>query len=166
MIPKISKILYATDLSENSAYAFRYAVNSAVKHDATIHILHVVSYSPFPTAVYEIAGNEFSKLIKWSKPVMLEKIKKRLDAIIKREIKNYRNFAKRLSIEVVEGEPSVKILEVADEMKADLLIMGTHSKGIIAHTFLGSVATQVLQRARIPVFIIPIPRKTDIAFDD
>jgi len=36
MIPNINKILYATDLSDNSAYAFRYAINSALKHDADI----------------------------------------------------------------------------------------------------------------------------------
>ena len=40
MIPKIRKILYATDLSPNSAYAFRYAINSAIMHDAKIIILH------------------------------------------------------------------------------------------------------------------------------
>jgi len=42
MIPKIKNILYATDLTKNSAYAFRYAINSAQKHDAQIHILHVI----------------------------------------------------------------------------------------------------------------------------
>jgi hypothetical protein len=41
MIPKIKNILYATDLSKNSAYAFRYAINSAEHHGANIHILHV-----------------------------------------------------------------------------------------------------------------------------
>jgi len=41
MIPNINKILYATDLSDNSAYAFCYAFNSALKHDAGIIILHV-----------------------------------------------------------------------------------------------------------------------------
>ena len=47
MIPKIQNVLYATDLSKNSAYAFRYAVNTARKHDAKIHILHVIeSLSP------------------------------------------------------------------------------------------------------------------------
>ena len=46
MIPKIEKILYATDLSENSAYAFRYAINSAKKHDADIIILHVLDEIP------------------------------------------------------------------------------------------------------------------------
>ena len=42
MIPKIKKILYATDLSENSAYAFRYAVNSAKQHNAELVILHPI----------------------------------------------------------------------------------------------------------------------------
>ncbi len=41
MIPELKKFLYATDLSDNSAYAFRYAINSALKHDADIIILHV-----------------------------------------------------------------------------------------------------------------------------
>jgi len=36
--------------------------------------------------------------------------------------------------------------------------MGTHGKGIISHTFLGSVAERVLRRIRKPVFIIPLPK--------
>ena len=36
MIPKIKKILYATDLSPNSAYAFRYAINSAINHEGLL----------------------------------------------------------------------------------------------------------------------------------
>ena len=39
MIPKIQKNLYTTDLSPNSVYALRYAINSAIKHDADIIIL-------------------------------------------------------------------------------------------------------------------------------
>ena len=49
MIPSIKNILYATDLSKNSAYAFRYAVNSAQKHNASIHILHVMETMPAAT---------------------------------------------------------------------------------------------------------------------
>ena len=41
MMPEIKKILYATDLSPNSDYAFRYAINSAKKNDADVIILHV-----------------------------------------------------------------------------------------------------------------------------
>ena len=42
MVPKIKKILYATDPIENSAYAFRYAASSTQQHGAQIHILHVL----------------------------------------------------------------------------------------------------------------------------
>ena len=42
MIPQIKKILYATDLSKNSEYAFYYAVDMAKKHDAEIIILHAI----------------------------------------------------------------------------------------------------------------------------
>ena len=42
MIPQIKKILYATDLSKNSAYAFFYAVDMAKRHNARIVIVHAV----------------------------------------------------------------------------------------------------------------------------
>ena len=42
MTPDIKRILYATDLSGNSAYAFGYAMNLAKKYDAEITILHVI----------------------------------------------------------------------------------------------------------------------------
>ena len=42
MIPQIKKILYATDLSKNAAYAFFYTVDMAKKHNASIVILHSI----------------------------------------------------------------------------------------------------------------------------
>ena len=43
MIPDIKKILYTTDLSQNSAHAFRYAIYFSKKFDAEVIILHVVA---------------------------------------------------------------------------------------------------------------------------
>ena len=42
MIPEIKKILYATDLSKNSSYAFLYAADMAKRHNARIVILHSI----------------------------------------------------------------------------------------------------------------------------
>ena len=42
MIIQFNKILYATDLSKNSNYAFFYAVDMAKRHNAKIVILHSV----------------------------------------------------------------------------------------------------------------------------
>ncbi len=63
---------------------------------------------------------------------------------------------------MLEGDPAGEILEKADELKADMLILGTHGKGPLGHAFLGRVAEKVLQRIEIPVFIVPIPKERDI----
>ena len=153
-IPKIKKILYTTDLSENSAYVFRYALNSAEVHDAEMHILYVLKYFfPLPYSFFAATTPEDEK------PAILDQIKKRLDDFVQRELENNPARINRVSsIQVTEGDPVVEILKKADEIKADVLIMGTHSKGLVSQTFLGSVATDVLQHSRVPVFIIPIPR--------
>ena len=50
MIQEIKKILYATDLSKNSSYAFLYAIDMAKRHNAKIVILHAIQ--PIPPSIY------------------------------------------------------------------------------------------------------------------
>jgi len=60
-----------------------------------------------------------------------------------------------------------KILSKAQELNCDEIIMGTHSKGIIANTFLSSTAKRVLRWSRKSVFIIPLPKeRADSTLDD
>jgi len=171
MIPKIQKILYATDLSENSAYAFRYAINSAKQHDASIIILHVLEkMPPFARALVDSQlGEEKRKEIFDEKVAeTMERIRKRLQMFCDLELKDDPECVDKVeSIEVCEGYPAEEILKKADQLNCDAIIMGTHGKGIINHTFLGSVAKRVLRRIRKPVFIIPLPREeTEITFHD
>ncbi|WP_459918787.1 universal stress protein [Desulfocicer niacini] len=49
-------------------------------------------------------------------------------------------------------------IENFSEMNADLIVMGTHEKGV-SHTFLGTVAKRVLQRSRTPALIVPLSKK-------
>lgn len=170
MIPKINKVLYATDLSKNSAYAFRYAVNSAEKHDAKIHILNVLEKLS-STAESMVSGyisrEKLEAIRKESMEGLKNRIQKRLEEFCKRELLDKAECQERVaSIQVVEGDPAEEILRKADDLKADIVIMGTHGKGLLAHAFLGSVAEKVLHRIKIPVFIIPIPQETDISFSD
>ena len=81
MIPRIKKILYATDLSKNSAYAFRYAVSSAQKHDAKIHILHVMEALPSAAEgliTQFIGEDKLRKMRKETEEDMLGRIRERL----------------------------------------------------------------------------------------
>ncbi len=162
MIPEIKKILYTTDLSPNSAYAFRYAINSAKKHDATIIILHVVEeIAPF-------FQKERLKAISEKKITeAMDRIRNQLKIFCDRELKDDPECVDRVvSIEVCQGYPPEEILKKADELNCDVIVMGTHGKGVIRHSFLGSAAQKVLRRVRKPVFIIPLPEgEIDITFD-
>ena len=163
MIPRIKKILYATDLSENSAYAFRYAVNSAQKHDAKIHILHVLEEikTNILAAYYEL--EKLQEMREKGKQEVRDRIQKRLETFCQRELMKDPECRDMVaSTEVVEGDPAAEILRKADELGVDLVVMGTHGKGLLEHAFLGSVAEKVLHRIKVPVLTIPIPKETDI----
>jgi nucleotide-binding universal stress UspA family protein len=171
MIPRIKNILYATDLSKNSAYAFRYAVNSAQKHDAKIHILHVMEALPSAAEglITQFIGEEkLRKVRKETEGELLGRIRERLRRFAEKELKrDPKTLRKVISIDVVSGNPAAEILRKAEELDADVVILGTHGKGVISHAFLGSVSEQVLHRIRKPVFIIPLPEEeTDITLGE
>ena len=171
MIPKIQKILYATDLSPNAVYALRYAMNSALKHDAEVIILHVLeNVDPASRVMLDVYIDEkrHKKIVDEHTAEAQKLIEKRLRTLRDNELKDHSGVAdKVISIEVCEGFPAERILSIAEERNCDEIIMGTHSKGIIANTFLGSTAKRVLRRSRKPVFIIPLPQEgADSTLDD
>ena len=163
MIPKIKKILYATDLTENSAYAFRYAVSSAQQHGAKIHILHVLEEIKTNLLWAYFEMEKLQAIREKGKDEIKDRIQKRLEIFCQRELMDSPACRDLVaSTEVVEGDPAAEILRKADELEADLVVMGTHGKGLLAHAFLGSVAEKILHRIKIPVLMIPIPKETDI----
>ena len=170
MIPDIKKILYATDLSKNSAHAFLYAINFSKKFNADIIILHVIKEmsEDAKLALEAYLDKEYRKEILGDRIThVIERIKNRLKIFCDKELADDRECAEKIvSIEVCKGYPEEEILKKAEVLNCDAIIMGTHEKGI-THTFLGSVAKRVLQRARKPVFVIPLPKgDTDITFHD
>ena len=170
MIPDIKKILYTTDLSRNSAHAFLYAINFSKKFDADIIILHVIEEmsEDAKLALEAYLDKEYRKEILGDRIThVIERIKNRLKLFCDKELADDPESAEKIvSIEVCKGYPEEEILKKGDTLYCDAIIMGAHEKGI-TNTFLGSVAKRVLQRARKPVFIIPIPiGETDITFHD
>ena len=171
MIPKIRKILYATDLSMNSTYAFRYTINSAKQHNAEIVILHVVEKLPHSvrSLVSAYLDEAQQKVILEEKITHAkERIKKRLKIFAEKELEDQPELLDLISaIEVVEGFAPDEILRLVDEIDCDILVMGTHGKDTRDHTYLGSMARRIISRIRKPVFIIPLPSgETDISVHD
>ncbi len=170
MLPKIKQILYATDLSRNSAYAFQYAIHFAAQHQARMCILHVLEKLPGiedPYVSSDLMQGKMDKILGTRKVELSEKIQKRLIEYCRKELQGDPALLDLISsVKVVEGEPAAQILQMIEQLKADLVVMGTHSKDLFSHALLGSVAEAVLRRVKIPVTIIPIPQKTDLEFHE
>ena len=162
MVPQIKKILYATDLSKNSEYAFYYAVDMAKKHDAEIVILHTLE--PLHASVF---GTATEKAEHSQHEISMEVIRNRIRRFCEKveEKSSLACVALVTKILVQVGYPPEEILKVADEERCDLIVLGTHGKGFLRQTFLGSVSRSVLDRTRTPVFIIPLPSE-EISFWD
>jgi nucleotide-binding universal stress UspA family protein len=165
MVPQIKRILYATDLSKNSSYAFLYAVDMAKRHDAKIVILYAIEPLPPYAEVYGAVTEESEKK---QHEEIIESMKKHLQGFCKKAETQVGPPCVELvsKILVPVGHPPEEILNAADREGCDAIVMGTHGKGFLAHTFLGSVSTAVLHRTRKPVFTIPLPsEKTTIEWD-
>jgi nucleotide-binding universal stress UspA family protein len=167
MIPQIKKILYSTDLSKNAAYAFFYAVDMAKRYNASIVILHAVE--PIPHVYAEGGTGVLRSIEKQQRETDSADIKKRVQAFCEK-IESTAGFSCTdlvTKILVPLGYPVEEILKAADDEGCDAIILGTHGKGFLRQTFLGSVSVSVLERTRKPVFIIPLPsEKTNIDWDN
>jgi nucleotide-binding universal stress UspA family protein len=58
-----------------------------------------------------------------------------------------------------EGDTTQMILITATEMKADCIVMGSHSQKWLENIVMGSVTKEVLRKTTIPLFIIPIKKR-------
>ncbi|MEO6818446.1 MAG: universal stress protein [Ginsengibacter sp.] len=62
---------------------------------------------------------------------------------------------------VKDGDFGDSILDAADEMDADIIVMGTHSRSGWDKLLMGSVAENVLRKSKIPMFIIPSKKEKE-----
>ena len=162
MLPFYKKILVTSDLTPNSEFAFKHAVMLGRRNDAKIYLLHVLPQvdasmrNYLSTMVGESRMEEFEQD---NMELAKNKLRQNLDDFAKKELADFpEDLVRFAGAEVVIGHPDIKILETANRLDVDLIVMGTHGKGLIEHAFLGSVAEKVLKKSTRPVFVIPLPK--------
>lgn len=159
MLKEVKKILYASDLGENSRPAFRYAVQEAIKHEAEIVFFHAIR--PMSELTEDVIENYFPENIskKHIKKVINSKsecIKTRIDEFLFSEMDSTASLVKPVTISVVVGKPSKSILHAAKHSGADMIVMGDRETSAMARIFLGSTAQNVIHQSVIPVMIVPL----------
>lgn len=155
MLPKIKKILYATDLSANANYAFGYALNVAMGNDAKVSIINVYEKHVNQTNI-SMRSSDFEV----AKERLSTKIRADLALYCKKENIDGCQYDKLIGeIYVASGLPVDAILTKAKENGYDLIVMGTHGHGLLFSALIGSTARKMVQFSEIPVLVVRLPEE-------
>ena len=138
-------ILVPLDFSALSEPTLEAALR-VLAQDGTITLLHVVEWLPVVTeGTFGIYPHR--KDIEQLKALSLEKL----------ESLAAEQSGVRIQAKVSEGKPATVILEEADGLDPDLIVIGSHGRSGLDHLLLGSVTERVLRKGRTPVLVARAP---------
>ncbi len=147
-MPAIHRILCPVDFSETSERALQYAVALARQFGAGIHLVHVwqMPVYAFPDGAVILGPDVVAEIT--------NEMQRSLDAMIAR------HKEPELVIEghLMQGVPDREVARMANQLNAELIVMGTHGRTGISHMLLGSVAERVVRTSTVPVLTVPPDR--------
>lgn len=136
----MKKIIVPVDFSKHSYYALEVGATLARRIDATLFVLHILDLPHMALDDGDTPASIF----------MLKQVKKRMAETLKKP------YLEGLNVEdeVVYDQPIDYISEKANDINADLIVMGTHGASGSKEAFIGSNTEKVVRTADIPVLAI------------
>jgi nucleotide-binding universal stress UspA family protein len=136
------RILIALDRGDPAQWAFEVAADLAARTAAKVLLVHVL---PPPTSLvgeFVVVLQDLDTKHHNEADALLHKFQSRLPEGVDSHTA------------VREGAPAEQILAAADQWQADLIVLGTHSRGRLARLLLGSTAEDVIRRSNCPVITV------------
>lgn len=144
----LKTILFPTDFNEEAERAYEYALEIAKRSGADLHLLHVVEEPyDFATRVEEIVEAKTAEATKKFEN-MLASVEESEDYAVLNVVSH-----------VERGKPYSVINEKAQQLKADLMLMGTKGESSIKRILYGNVTSDVILDTKVPVLTVPINSK-------
>jgi nucleotide-binding universal stress UspA family protein len=143
---RLYKILVPLDTGTIHDASLPVAQQLARAYDANIHLLTVIP--TFGTVAGETAAAS-SALLEIAVENAADDLQEHLD-----ELKDDRLQA---TAEVGRGDPAKEIVDLAERLSVDLIVLTTHRKAGTAAFWARSVAPNVVRRAHVPILLIPLP---------
>ncbi len=142
---KLKKVLLPTDFSESARHALRYGMSFAKEYGAELVLLHVVE-----NLTVGYASDLF--------PVPMAEVFQEISGYAKTELAKLGEEARGRGLavreEVVQGKPSAEIIRFAAENDVDMIVLGTHGKGMLDQALFGSTTERVVRRSPCPVLTV------------
>lgn len=139
----MKKILVPTDFSAPAAQALQFAVDAAKASKGSIHLMHVVDLPLI---------NDLTPTIYVDDGIVKDSVAK-AEKSFEKFIEKYKGVVITTSVEY--GNPSMAILKLIEELKIDLVVMGTSGASGLKEIFVGSNTEKIVRGAKVPVISIP-----------
>jgi nucleotide-binding universal stress UspA family protein len=154
----LKKVLVATDFEPASESALRYGRALARSFGAELHVLHVVeNLLAHAVDMYGYAADAPGV-----QRDLERKARERTEALLDDDD---RRELRAVAVTNTSNGTAEAILDYARENSIDLIVMGSHGRGGVAHFFMGSVAERVVRMALCPVLTVRHPEH-DFVFPD
>jgi len=141
----LKRILTATDFSQASEVALRYAAAFAKAFSAEVVLCHVLEKPDFLSSLPPVAEGYI--------PPNLAELQEKHARVQCEQVLAAAGLS-QARVLLLHGGPAHEITRAAGSENADLIIIGTHGRGAIAHLLLGSVAERVVRSAPCPVLTV------------
>jgi nucleotide-binding universal stress UspA family protein len=148
----LKRVLVATDFGEAAEAALNYGRELARVFGASVDVLHVCENTytrGFGVEGVMVACPDLQRDLE-------QAARKRLDSLLSDED---RTMLRAQAIVLTSNTTAFAIVDYARETKADLILMGTHGRGAVAHFLMGSVAEHVVRTAPCPVLTVRHPER-------
>jgi nucleotide-binding universal stress UspA family protein len=139
------RILCATDFSESSLTALRYAINLAEEADGQLTLLHATEVPPVLTQKVSVSDDALSRVRD-----AVDDTRRALENLVPDEARTYCT----VDTAMVQGRAYREILRQAAEKKSDLIVMGVHGRGALDLLLFGSTTHHVIRASTCPVLIV------------
>jgi nucleotide-binding universal stress UspA family protein len=154
----IKKILIAIDDSKQAQHAAEYGFDIARTFDAEVGLVNIVEPALMApvTSADPIMGMS-DQVVGFDEMELLDIQKNQSENIVESTIKK---FAGDIPVTHFNeyGSTTDGIIKCSKEFKADLIVIGTHSRTGIDRLLMGSVAEHVVRHSTIPVLVVPLSR--------
>ena len=155
----MKNILIALDYDPTAQKVAEFGFSLAGNKDAAITLLHVIADpSYYASTVYDpIMGFGGYMNMDLMRPDIMDELKKTSLNFLEKSKHHLGDDA--IKTMVREGSIGASILDVAKEINADTIVMGSHSRRWLENIVMGSITEYVLHRTAIPLFIIPTKKQ-------
>ncbi len=156
----IRSILYATDLGLFAPYVLQHALCLARTHHADLYVLHVVEpLGLFAESVLQscLDPSSLDELRMSGLDRVMASIEQRVFESFCDELQESAEDALPIrAVRVQLGDPPQVILQEAQDLAVELIVIGSHSQSVGVGAAMGRTCMRLLQQARVPVYLVPI----------